>query len=142
MKAKDRLLINILCSNESHARPCDRLADGFCISCIVFVGFYIRLHELWGHQFDRMAHRLKLAGPVVGTPAGFHANQARLQICKIGRHLFSFQLLFLGQFAALINSVNLKNFFGKIKADCGNFHRGRSHSLGGLCITILAPRCR
>ena len=34
----------------------------------------------------------------------------------IGGHLFSSQLHFLDHFAAFINSVNLKNIFGKIKA--------------------------
>jgi len=41
-----------------------------------------------------------------------------------------------------IYCMDLKTFFGQINANRANFHRGRSHSLGGLCITILAPRCR
>ncbi len=122
MQAKHGLLMSILDSDKPHGGACDGLADGFRIRCIILIAFDVWLHELRGHELDGMPHGLKLAGPVVGTATGFHPNQAGLQIRKIGSHLFSFQFLFLDDFAVMVYGMDLKKFFSEVNTDRANFH--------------------
>jgi hypothetical protein len=87
------------------------------------------LDELGCHQAHGVAHALKLARPVVGAAAGFHANQAGRQVHEEGSHLFALERLVEHGFAVLIHAVDLEHILGQIDANGCNLHGGRSCSL-------------
>ena len=65
-------------------------------------------------------------GPVMGRATRLNANKATRQFLKKWHHLRSPQRFAHHDVPVSINSVNLKNVFGQIKADRGNLHAGGS----------------
>lgn len=126
VQGQHALLLDILDRHKAHARARDGFTDGLGIGRIVFVGLDVGLDELWRHQAHGVAHALELAGPVVGTAAGLHANQAGGQIDKETRHLLALERFVEHGLAMLINAVDLKHILGQVDANGCNLHGGRS----------------
>ena len=67
--------------------------------------------------------------------AGLHTDDARRQIREERQHLGPSEALANDRRAALRDAVHLKDILGKIKADRGNLHGGRSLSLWRSSVT-------
>src|SRR5471032_1787029 len=76
MKHQAALLLRRLRRYEAHVGSGDRLTDSLCVSHVVLLPLYIRLHVGRRHQPNGMAERLKFARPMVRRGASLYANQA------------------------------------------------------------------
>ena len=126
VQAEDSLLVDILDRHEAHVGPGDGFADGGGIGCIVLAALAahpVRRHELGRHQLDGVAEAAELSRPMVGTGAGFHADQAGRQL---GDHFQQLPANHLGldkyRLAALVNAMQSEYILGEIDADCNNTH--------------------
>jgi hypothetical protein len=126
VQAEDGLLVDVLDRHETHVGPGDGFADGGGIGSIVFAPFAahpVRRHKLGGHQFDGVAKAAELSRPVVGTGAGFHADQAGRQL---GDHFEQLAASHLGfdenSLAALVNTMQSEYILGEIDAYGDNIH--------------------
>jgi hypothetical protein len=108
--------------DEAHVGSAHGFADRFGIGHVVLVGLHVWLHELRCHQFYGVPKAFQLPRPVMRAAAGFHADQARLQVGEVFRHLGALQLPAHRHLAALIYAVYLKNIFCQIDANCRNLH--------------------
>ena len=63
-----------------------------------------------------------LAGPIIGSGSGFHADKAGFRLAKCIKHGASAQILAEDDVACLIDAVKLENRFGDISPECGYGH--------------------
>ena len=82
MQGQDGQLFAALYRHEPHGGPSHSFTNSFGIRSIVLVDLYIGLNELRRHQLDGMPQPLQFIGPVMGTAACLHADQARRKIAK------------------------------------------------------------
>jgi hypothetical protein len=76
------------------------------------------------HQLDLVPQRDQLPRPEVARGAGLQVNQAGLKLAEERYHLTSPQRFGDNNFSGRINSMDLKNVLGQIKADGANLHGG------------------
>jgi hypothetical protein len=65
------------------------------------------------------------------APAGFHTNQAALQVNEVRHHVLTLQLLAQYSPSSLIYTVNLENVLGQINANCRNLYLDASFQISG-----------
>ena len=116
VQCQHALLLNVLDGHKAHVGAGYCLADGFCIGCVVFIGFDVGFDELGSYEFDGVAQALELASPVVGAAAGFHADQTRGQVHKERGHLVTLQLLLKNGLAVRVDAVELEDVLCQIDA--------------------------
>jgi hypothetical protein len=73
-----------------------------------------------------MTELTKLSRPKMRTAAGFHADQARLQVGEKPNQVRSFERFAQHRLASLIHPVHLKDKLCQIDSNRRNVHRGRS----------------
>ena len=81
------LLLHALNLNKAHAGTAYGFTDRFGIIRVVLAALDVGLDELWRHQACLVSHLTQLTRPVVGTTAGFHADQGRSQLAEVRQHL-------------------------------------------------------
>src|ERR1700736_1652012 len=92
MKHQATLLLWRLGGHEPHVGSGDRLANRFCVSCIVLLALDVGLHVSRRHQSYGMTECLKFARPMVRRGARLDANQAWRQLLEERQHVATLQL--------------------------------------------------
>ncbi len=69
-----------------------------------------------------MPERLQLARPVVGTAAGFHADQAGREVGKEQGELRTLELFLQYHLAVLVDTVHLEYVLSQINTNRSNLH--------------------
>ena len=120
------------------------MIDAFCVGLIAFVVSDEGLDELAVHQLDCVTKRYELAGLVLGTAAGLHADQARRSVGKTLQQLVSLDLLVRDDAGVGIAAVDLKYALRNVDAnDALKASRIRHEGLLlNVCNHILVLRCR
>ena len=126
MQGEDDLLVFFLDGYEAHVGPGDGFADGCGVRRVVLAALAAHAvggDELGGDEPDGVAVLPEQPGPVVGTGAGFHADQAGRELGDQGRQLFARDLR-LDQcgLAVFIDAVNGKDVLGEIDTYRHNAH--------------------
>jgi len=125
VQGQHRLLPGVLDRHEAHVGTPHGLANRLGVRRVVLVRLHVRLHELRGHQPDRVPQLAELLGPVMRAAAGFHADQARRQVGEERQQLRPFDLFLQGRLAPFIDAMHLENAFCQIDPNCCNVHFGR-----------------
>ena len=99
-----------LCGAEPHSFL-SLLGSGGSAPHIFGRHIHVRLHELRGHEFDRVSQRGKFSGPIMGTGAGFHADETRLPIGEERQHVMTLDLFFESRLAMRIDAMDCENRF-------------------------------
>ena len=86
MHRQHGLLLDVLYRHIAHVGSAHRFTNRLGIRNVVLVRLHVRLHELRRHQLDRVPAPLKFSRPIVRAAAGFHADQAGLQLGKVFCH--------------------------------------------------------
>jgi phosphoglycerate kinase len=89
---------------------------------------------------DIMAKRGYLPRPIMRCGAGFHPDQAGLQLAEKVEHRTPAQLLLQDDGPSGVNAVKLKDGLGQIDPQCCNLHVGDSFPLLGCDSTSMAHR--
>jgi hypothetical protein len=118
MQDKNALLVDSLYISEPHVRPCNCLADRFCIRLIILLCFHVRLHVRGWHEPNCVPHRSECPGPMMGRCTSFDANQGRLQLGKERLDLTSAKLAAENPLAFSANSIGMKDVLRDIKTYC------------------------
>jgi len=117
--------------------------DRLGVGDVVLVRLHVGFDELRCHQAHGMTEPLQCAGPVMGTGASLHADQAWRQVREERRHLITPKLLAQHRSAALIDRVYLEHALCQIDANSRNLHGGRPFPVQVVAHTsTLALRCR
>ena len=135
------MLLDILDRHKAHVGSSYRFADRLGVGRIVLVGLDVGFDELRCHQVDGVTKTCQLARPVVGTAAGFHADQASWQVHEERGHLVAPYLLLDDWLAKLVDPVQLKHVLCQIDANCRNLHVGRSCLFKWLVNTSTLAHC-
>ena len=137
---QDALLLFALDRHEAHVRPRHRFADRFGISRIVLLPFDVWLDIGRRDQPYLVAEGRDLAGPVMRRRAGFHPDQARLQLAEEIQNCAASQLLLQQNRTIGVNAMKLKDGLGEIDPECCNLHVDGSFPLLVCDSTRLAHR--
>ena len=122
MQTKCGLLIFGFDRNEAHVRATDSFTNGLGIVVVVLAALAIGSDETGRDDPGIVAEPGKLPGPVMGARTGFHANQARWQLCEERQQFWSIQSFANQNLAVLIGAVNTEHSFRQIDANGCNIY--------------------
>jgi hypothetical protein len=94
----------VLTDDKAFSKAASALA--LCVSRVILICLDVGFDELRCHQADSMTHSFKLACPVVGATASFHADETRRQIDKERCYLVASKLLLQHSLAVLVDPVD------------------------------------
>src|SRR6516165_2597713 len=129
MQHQTGLLLLALGRHKTHRRTCHCLADRRSVIGVILAALEIGLHVTGRHQPHRMAECLKLSAPMMGTRAGFNANEARRQSREELQHLGAAHALADHNRAIDIHAVDLKHRLRNIQTNRANLAHGRLPSM-------------
>ena len=93
MQRLDVLVLDLFDGYKAHVRATHGLTDRCRIIGIIFVALAVRRYELWAYDADIMPQLPHLAGPIVCTLAGFHADTTGRKLRHKGQELGASELL-------------------------------------------------
>lgn len=128
VQAEDGLLFDGFDGNEAHGRTADGFADGFGIVAVVLAALAIGDDEARGDDAGVVAEAAQLPCPVVGTGAGFHADDGRLQVGEEFEQFAARDGLPEHDLAVRIDAVHTEDVLGQVNSHGSNIHDGLSSS--------------
>src|SRR5581483_11087039 len=98
------------------------LADRLSIVRIIIAALAVGPDTLSRHQPHRVSELAELSSPVMGTPAGFHPDQARRQLREVLQHLPTRKALAALHRPVLVHAMHLKNRLRNVQPATSNIH--------------------
>jgi len=103
--------------HEAHPWPTHCLGNRLSIDIVTLVRLHVRLYILRWDQPNFMPLFSQCAAEKMGTTAGFHADQLDLPVRRETQQLQSRELLAHQNFAAQVETNQMKHCLAKVDAD-------------------------
>src|SRR4029077_284999 len=137
-----RLLLGGFDRHKPHRRPAHRFANRLGIDRVVLAALDVALDILRRHQQHRVPQAAQQPRPVMRGAARLDADSRRWQLGKEFLDLAAPQLPPQYRLLVLVNSMNLKDMFGRVQTNSDNRHSDGSSWLRCSNLTAWHIRCR